>query len=316
VWRCGKVDANTIDAEIVHMRKLPRISSATANNLEIARPGMIVSANNRKRRFEAWRARRSNSAWPNWMRSAPRSRPGSAKQERANDTRRKVLLGALVLHRLETASDEFSRALPDWLRRELPGFLTRDGDKDLFADLLANTCRAVRPDPCRDPLAGSQQSSGGTLREPGDVTRMGSAFKNMLRAAAMIRYGLSSPSGHSPFRAIWQRRVPNAPSVYPHRPARRRYGWPILALNDQSAMASWHRCALVMSRSGSSSRCLAPAHLFRLVTNPLILHFGDMDGDTHGSARFATRKEDCSPHPRRYRPADRPRRQDRKAPAL
>lgn len=58
------------------------------------------------------------------------------KQERANDTRRKVLLGALVLHRLEAGKDEISRALPDWLRRELPGFLTRDGDKELFADLL------------------------------------------------------------------------------------------------------------------------------------------------------------------------------------
>ncbi|SSC64765.1 unnamed protein product [Ciceribacter selenitireducens ATCC BAA-1503] len=30
---------------------------------------------------------------------------------------------------------------------------------------------------------------------------------------------------------------------------------------------------------------------FRLVTNPLILHFGDMEGETHGSARFATDKE-------------------------
>jgi type IV secretion system protein VirD4 len=30
---------------------------------------------------------------------------------------------------------------------------------------------------------------------------------------------------------------------------------------------------------------------FRLVTNPLIIHFGDMDGETHGSARFATNKE-------------------------
>ncbi|MBS7708147.1 mobilization protein [Chelatococcus asaccharovorans] len=59
------------------------------------------------------------------------------KQERANDTRRKVLLGALVLHRLEHGRDEISRALPDWLRRELPGFLTRDGDKELFDDLLA-----------------------------------------------------------------------------------------------------------------------------------------------------------------------------------
>jgi len=60
-----------------------------------------------------------------------------SKQERANDTRRKVLLGALVLHRLENGKDEeFSRLLGEWLRRELPGFLTRDGDKQLFADLL------------------------------------------------------------------------------------------------------------------------------------------------------------------------------------
>ena len=61
------------------------------------------------------------------------------KQERANDTRRKVLLGALVLHRLESGKDEISRALPDWLRRELPGFLTSACDKELFADLLAST---------------------------------------------------------------------------------------------------------------------------------------------------------------------------------
>ena len=59
-----------------------------------------------------------------------------SKQERANDTRRKVLLGALILHRLENGHDEISRALPDWLRRELPGFLTRDGDQELFDDLL------------------------------------------------------------------------------------------------------------------------------------------------------------------------------------
>ncbi|HML42904.1 MAG TPA: type IV secretory system conjugative DNA transfer family protein [Hyphomicrobium zavarzinii] len=31
--------------------------------------------------------------------------------------------------------------------------------------------------------------------------------------------------------------------------------------------------------------------LFRLVTNPLIVHFGNVSGDTHGSARFATGKE-------------------------
>ncbi|MFG1466458.1 mobilization protein [Xanthobacter sp. DSM 24535] len=60
------------------------------------------------------------------------------KQERANDTRRKVLLGALVLRRLESGKDEFSRRLDEWLKRELPDFLTRDGDKELFADLLGN----------------------------------------------------------------------------------------------------------------------------------------------------------------------------------
>ena len=61
------------------------------------------------------------------------------QQERANDTRRKVLLGALVLHRLESGKDEeFSRRLREWLKRELPDFLTRPGDKELFADLIAN----------------------------------------------------------------------------------------------------------------------------------------------------------------------------------
>ncbi len=59
------------------------------------------------------------------------------KRERAEDTRRKVLLGALVLHRLENSNDaDFTRRLGDWLRRELPGFLTRDGDKALFDDIL------------------------------------------------------------------------------------------------------------------------------------------------------------------------------------
>jgi len=61
------------------------------------------------------------------------------KQERSEDTRRKVLLGALVMHRLENGRDEFAKSLPDWLRRELPGFLTRDIDKQLFTELLSNS---------------------------------------------------------------------------------------------------------------------------------------------------------------------------------
>ena len=33
------------------------------------------------------------------------------------------------------------------------------------------------------------------------------------------------------------------------------------------------------------------AIVFRVITNPLIIHFGNMEGETHGSARFATDKE-------------------------
>ncbi len=59
------------------------------------------------------------------------------KQDRARDTRRKVLLGALVLHRLDKpGSEEFGKELDGWLRKELPGFLTRDADRELFSDLL------------------------------------------------------------------------------------------------------------------------------------------------------------------------------------
>lgn len=60
-----------------------------------------------------------------------------SKTERNNDMRRKVLIGSLVLHHLETSEDpSFSKQLGAWLRRELPGFLTRDNDKALFVDLI------------------------------------------------------------------------------------------------------------------------------------------------------------------------------------
>lgn len=60
-----------------------------------------------------------------------------SKTERNNDMRRKVLIGSLVLHHLETSDDqESNKQLGDWLRRELPGFLTRDNDKALFTDLI------------------------------------------------------------------------------------------------------------------------------------------------------------------------------------
>ncbi len=82
-----------------------------------------------------------------------------AKQERAKDTRRKILVGALVLHRLEQNGDgEFSKRLGDWLKRELPGFLTRDEDKTLFADLLGKPANTPKIEPTSE---GADNPAGG-----------------------------------------------------------------------------------------------------------------------------------------------------------
>ena len=52
------------------------------------------------------------------------------KQKRAEDTRRKILLGSKVLAKIKDES------IQKWVKQELPGFLTRDIDKKLFEDLL------------------------------------------------------------------------------------------------------------------------------------------------------------------------------------
>jgi hypothetical protein len=62
------------------------------------------------------------------------------KQERARDTRRKVLLGAFLMHRLEKGQDAFSKdQLPAWLKKELPGFISREDDAALLADLIGES---------------------------------------------------------------------------------------------------------------------------------------------------------------------------------
>lgn len=59
------------------------------------------------------------------------------KQQRARDTRRKILVGALVLDRIERQPKRcLSSRLDEWLRTELPGFLTRENDRALFDDIL------------------------------------------------------------------------------------------------------------------------------------------------------------------------------------
>jgi hypothetical protein len=79
-----------------------------------------------------------------------------SQQGRAQDTRRKILIGALVLRRLEANPDvAIGGKLADWVTRELPGFLTRDIDKALFADLIGETAASVPADTAsaREPQA-------------------------------------------------------------------------------------------------------------------------------------------------------------------
>ena len=59
-----------------------------------------------------------------------------AATERANDTRRTVVLGSLILQEIDKDT-EASKALRSWLAKELPEKLTRDRDREIFAELLA-----------------------------------------------------------------------------------------------------------------------------------------------------------------------------------
>jgi hypothetical protein len=60
-----------------------------------------------------------------------------SQRSRVQDTQRKILIGALILQRLEADPTlSIGGRLEDWVRRELPGFLIRDVDKELFADLI------------------------------------------------------------------------------------------------------------------------------------------------------------------------------------
>ena len=59
-----------------------------------------------------------------------------ARLERTQDTRRKVLLGALILHRIENDPENGER-MKAWVAKELPGFLTRETDKELFPEFIS-----------------------------------------------------------------------------------------------------------------------------------------------------------------------------------
>ena len=57
------------------------------------------------------------------------------KTERAKDTRRKVLLGALVMDELERDTG-MATELRRWLADRLPDYLARDHDRDVMAQFM------------------------------------------------------------------------------------------------------------------------------------------------------------------------------------
>ncbi len=63
-----------------------------------------------------------------------RQRAAEQKAKRSADTRRKILIGALVLSKLD--DPEHGARFRTFLQRELHAFLTREDDRALFADLL------------------------------------------------------------------------------------------------------------------------------------------------------------------------------------
>lgn len=58
------------------------------------------------------------------------------KEERTIDTRRKILLGAFLLHRLSLNDPDNNAFLTTFIQRELPSFLTREADQKLFAEWI------------------------------------------------------------------------------------------------------------------------------------------------------------------------------------
>lgn len=65
------------------------------------------------------------------------------KQQRAETTRRKMLLGSFILERLQQEGDRVQLDdrgqqpnLRQWLARDFPAYLSRDADRLLFVDLL------------------------------------------------------------------------------------------------------------------------------------------------------------------------------------
>jgi len=95
------------------------------------------------------------------------------KQQRAETTRRRMLLGSFLLERLEQDGDRFpfndrdgQPNLRQWLVREFAAYLGRDADRLLFVDLLwpQNDTNTSAQSPRGTGLDGSVDEAALTIR--------------------------------------------------------------------------------------------------------------------------------------------------------
>ena len=58
------------------------------------------------------------------------------RQKRTQDTRKKILLGSLLMAHME------NDRIDAWVKKELPKFLTREIDKNLFSEFLSGQTKS------------------------------------------------------------------------------------------------------------------------------------------------------------------------------
>lgn len=93
------------------------------------------------------------------------------KTERAKDTRRKVLLGTLVMDELERDT-AMANGLRRWLAERLPDTLTRDHDRHVMARFMNRDGSSEAPtgsvgDPSNDPDGISARVAPSPALDPG-----------------------------------------------------------------------------------------------------------------------------------------------------
>lgn len=82
-----------------------------------------------------------------------------AREDRTRDTRLKVLMGAFLIYRMKAGTTAEDGTMRKLVARELPGFLTRDSDRALCAEMLEAGDRTAMPAPAAPPGGAADEQS-------------------------------------------------------------------------------------------------------------------------------------------------------------